>query len=180
MLSRLSSARGASLLQAILVLLIAGLLIAGVWVTLATNMMNHKINQTAQGLATTFANIREFYQDRPMTDVATFDNAMLLNANVVSPELVLNGSIQHNLSDTGTGDITFAIDTGTCGTAPGFSVTLSNLGQEACGKFVLRFLGSTTIALGYGITGASLNGSTSGLGTGCGNDNTLQMCLAQN
>lgn len=193
MMKRMCGQSGLTLFEAVLALLLGGLVIGGIWVAGASAINNHKINQLERGITETIVHIRDFYKDRPMV-AGELNNTTLISSNLVSQEFDVgaSGSITHKLSTSGNGPVILSLP-GNCVGGNDYSIQLVNLTRAACGKIVAALAGTHSQAEATGIGRVIVNG-TNVMGTGttaqydlnqstlasqCADDVNVEFCFKQ-
>ena len=154
--SQLKSQAGLTLIETVVALAVAGLVVGAVWAVSARVKFNNDMNILEHGMTDTAAHIREFYKDRPFD--AGLNNASALDANLVSPDLISNATLQHNLGSSGAGAVTIS-SPGNCGNLfNGFSIALTSLRADACNQLTAFLAGTSGAARSQNISAILVGG----------------------
>jgi len=140
--------RGLTLIEAAMVLGIAALVGAGVMLYFQNASIASKTNEAMRQLANVQQSVRSVYSGQSSyTGLAATD---LINTRAVPQSMVQGGT---NLRNAFNGGITLAAANTGGGTANSFSVTFSQVPNEACSKM-------STMDLGNGLVSLVVNGNT--------------------
>lgn len=144
-------ARGFTLLETILVLLIAGIIIGGAWVTFSQAVVNDQVSRTLAGIDYTLSNARDFLAGKSsVPNTPTVFGIQLRNAGAYpssfKPSGVLFGGVPVYITPIG-GAFTVSVQPGN----REFQFNIAAVNANICAKLAAALLGNPRSMQEHGI-----------------------------
>ncbi len=157
-LNQLKNKQGFTLIELSIVLVIIGVVLAGVFVTASSAMNNNKKQQLMQEAVQVVQNSKNMFSNN--SDVASFDTATLINSGSAPAQYITtDGHIKHPFTiDSSKDVIVGGVDVNN------YTITFTSIPKDACVQLITNIAGSVdlmnkNVIKGVGVTTAANTGA---------------------
>lgn len=133
---RANAQAGFSLIEAVIVLGIAGLIVGGIWAAASSAYENLHQQDASRNLLALVQNIRNFYAQSGASDTIDTNLSNLQNLSLLPNDMVSGTGSSIALRHPWSGNITVASTT--VGSIAAFSLAYGNVKKDSCKNFIAR------------------------------------------